>query len=207
MLIFKYQKVILWYQKLISDIRKSISEIRKAFSDIRKCGILYSHLIFWYQKLSHLLISENGFSGIGNSWIFSDIRNSYDFLISENDFLLSENYFLLSKTDFLISENHREFLISKNIFWFQTFISYISNSFSYACTRKLLDFLCRNSCNFLISKIDFLITKLFSDIVICCLISKIFWYPKIFCDIRNFWYQKIIFCCSKVGITVLFSVP
>ena len=51
---------------------------------------------------------------VRNSSVSSDIRNSYDFLISENKFLISENQhkFLISKNDFLISENN--FLISEN---------------------------------------------------------------------------------------------
>ena len=116
--IFWYQKMIFyirnsifWYQKLFSDIRKSeflisentwISDMRKWFSDIRN----------WF------LIWENDF-------LISEI--CADFLISELDFLISENHFLIWFSDirksyeFLISENKLEFLISENNLWYQKF--------------------------------------------------------------------------------------
>ena len=67
-----------------------------------KPEFLISEIIFWYQKFE----------------LISDIRNSYDFLISENDFLISEIQFLISENqhEFLISENH--FMISEINFWY-----------------------------------------------------------------------------------------
>ena len=69
----------------------------------------YQKIIFWYQKIN-----------------FSGIRNSYDFLISENDFLISfwhqkistnfcyqKNHFLISENLFLMSENMYDFFLSE----------------------------------------------------------------------------------------------
>ena len=74
-------------------------------------------------------------------WI-SGIRNSYDFLVSENNFLISENHFLISENRFLISENQHEFLISEIHFLIS------KNGHDIFCVR--------NSCIFWCQKFDFL---------------------------------------------------
>ena len=117
-------------------------------------------------------------------------ENRTYFFISENDFLISKNEFLISENDFLISKNKFDFFISENEFLISEIHFLISENKTYL-------FYIKKDFHFWISKNIFWYQKIFSDIKnsISDIKKSIFWYKKIdFLISKNiFWYQKIDF--------------